>query len=101
MKHEKLKVKLQGGLIHKMPKCSFCKSNYDVPRGMTFVLPNGEILYFCSSKCQKNKKLGRRGDKKKWVTKRNISKKEAEAEAKQLAHERAEKAEEKKEASEE
>jgi large subunit ribosomal protein L24e len=83
-----------------MPKCSFCGSNYDVPRGMTFVLPNGDVLYFCSSKCQKNKKLGRRGDKKKWVTKRKTSKKEELEAAKQLAHERAEKAEEKKEADE-
>ena len=50
-----------------MPKCSFCTKDYDIPRGLTFVLPNGEVLYFCSSKCQKNRKLGRRGDKQKWV----------------------------------
>ena len=52
-----------------MPKCSFCGKNYDVPHGLTFVLPNGEVLYFCSSKCWKNHKLGRRGDKRNWVRK--------------------------------
>ncbi|MEA3329643.1 MAG: 50S ribosomal protein L24 [Nanoarchaeota archaeon] len=50
-----------------MTKCSFCKKNYEIPRGITFVLPNGDVLYFCSSKCQKNHKLGRRGDRRKWV----------------------------------
>ncbi len=58
-----------------MPKCSFCKKNYDVPHGMTFVLPNGDLLYFCSSKCQKNHKLGRRGEKKNWVRKKKKIKK--------------------------
>lgn len=52
-----------------MPKCSFCGENYDIPRGLTFVLPNGELLYFCSSKCQKNYKMGRRGEKQNWVRK--------------------------------
>ena len=52
-----------------MPKCSFCGENYDVPRGISYVLPNGEVLYFCSSKCLKNWKMGRRGDRQKWVIK--------------------------------
>ena len=54
-----------------MPECSFCKKNYNIPQGLTYVLVNGEILYFCSSKCQKNNKLGRRGDKTNWVKKRD------------------------------
>jgi len=52
-----------------MPECSFCKRNYEIPRGLTYVLENGDILYFCSSKCRKNWKMGRRGDKQKWVKK--------------------------------
>jgi len=52
-----------------MTECSFCKKNYEIPRGLTFVLPNGELLYFCSSKCQKNYKLGRVGKKVNWVRK--------------------------------
>jgi large subunit ribosomal protein L24e len=55
--------------IHKMPKCSFCGKDYDIPRGVTFVLTNGDILYFCSSKCQKNKKLGRKAEKRNWIRK--------------------------------
>ena len=57
-----------------MPECSFCKKQYEIPRGTTFVLPSGELLYFCSSKCQKNNKLGRIGKKTKWVKKPKKSK---------------------------
>tara|TARA_Y100000310_G_C20610168_1_gene777587 strand:+ start:799 stop:1026 length:228 start_codon:yes stop_codon:yes gene_type:complete len=52
-----------------MPECSFCKKNYEVPHGTTFILPSGEVLYFCSSKCLKNNKLGRVGKKTGWVKK--------------------------------
>jgi len=52
-----------------MPECSFCKKPYDIPRGMPYVLISGEALHFCSSKCQKNNKLGRIGKKVKWVKK--------------------------------
>ena len=58
-----------GGQKLKMPECSFCKTQYEIPRGLTFVLPNGEILYFCSSKCQKNRKMGRNSKKVNWVRK--------------------------------
>ncbi|HLD98418.1 MAG TPA: 50S ribosomal protein L24e [Candidatus Nanoarchaeia archaeon] len=54
-----------------MPVCSYCKINYEVPRGLTYVLTNGEIMYFCSSKCQKNWNLGRRADKVNWIRKAN------------------------------
>ena len=57
-----------------MPECSFCKKQYEIPRGTTFVLPSGELLYFCSSKCLKNNKLGRVGKKTKWVKKPKKSK---------------------------
>ncbi len=52
-----------------MPECSFCKTQYEFPRGMSLVLANGDVLYFCSSKCQKNNKLGRIGKKVNWVRK--------------------------------
>ncbi|MFA5992984.1 MAG: 50S ribosomal protein L24e [Candidatus Pacearchaeota archaeon] len=54
-----------------MPACSFCKKHYENPRGLTFVLTNGELLYFCSSKCRKNHKLGRRGDRLSWIAKKD------------------------------
>jgi large subunit ribosomal protein L24e len=54
-----------------MPKCSYCKQMYDVPRGLTYVLASGDILYFCSSKCFKNYKLGRKADKRTWIRKKD------------------------------
>ena len=59
-----------------MPECSFCKKHYEIPRGLAFVLESGEILYFCSSKCQKNHKLGRIGKKVNWVRKKKKVKKQ-------------------------
>jgi len=52
-----------------MPKCSFCSKQYDIPKGLTLVMTDGRILYFCSSKCRKNWKLGRDKKKVKWVRK--------------------------------
>ncbi len=40
---------------------------YEIPRGLTFVKTDGTIKYFCSSKCIKNFKLGRKDVK--WVSK--------------------------------
>jgi large subunit ribosomal protein L24e len=53
-----------------MPQCSYCKKQYHNPRGLTFVLANGDILYFCSSKCRKNHKMGRKSDKVNWIIKK-------------------------------
>jgi len=52
-----------------MPKCSFCGKQYEIPRGMTLVMIDGTINYFCSSKCRKNWKLGRNKKKVKWIKK--------------------------------
>jgi large subunit ribosomal protein L24e len=44
-----------------------CKLNMSRGTGKMFVRNDGRIFYFCSSKCQKNWKMGR-GDKKlKWT----------------------------------
>ena len=37
-----------------MPKCFFCKQNYEFPYGTTVVQKEGTPRYFCSSKCRKN-----------------------------------------------
>ena len=58
-----------------MSECSFCHKHYEIPRGLTYVLVNGEILYFCSSKCFKNWKLGRKSEKVNWVRKKDKSEK--------------------------
>jgi len=53
-----------------MPRCSFCKQNYEFPRGLTYILNDGNILYFCSSKCRRNQlKLKRDNKRVNWVRK--------------------------------
>lgn len=60
-----------------MPRCSFCKQNYEFPRGLTLALNDGNILYFCSNKCRKNMlKLHRDNKKVNWVRKHELVKKE-------------------------
>jgi len=48
-----------------MPKCSFCKKDYDVHKGTTFILKDGTIKHLCSSKCRKNMLMNRR--KVRWI----------------------------------
>jgi len=52
-----------------MPKCSYCGEQYEPPRGLTFVLNDGNLRYLCSSKCRKNMLMKRR--KVKWISKKN------------------------------
>ncbi len=57
-------------------KCSFCKKEIEPGTGKMFVRNDGKILYFCSSKCEKNMiELGRNPRKVKWV--RKLKKKES------------------------
>jgi ribosomal protein L24E len=49
-----------------MPKCSYCGKSYEPPKGVTLVdSKTGTIHYYCSSKCRKNAKKGRK--KRKWA----------------------------------
>jgi large subunit ribosomal protein L24e len=57
-----------GGAV-KMPTCSFCKESYEFPRGITVVQKDGNVRYFCSSKCRKNSEMGRDAKKVKWIRK--------------------------------
>jgi len=51
-----------------MPRCSFCKKNYEFPKGLTLILNNGDVLHFCSSKCRKNYLMLKRDPRKlKWT----------------------------------
>jgi len=54
-----------------MPKCVYCGKMYDVPKGLTLVMKDGTINYFCSSKCKKNMLMKRR--KVRWITKKKKS----------------------------
>ena len=51
-----------------MTKCSFCGTEIPKGSGKIFVKDNGQVLNFCSSKCQKNMlKLKRDARKLKWT----------------------------------
>ena len=51
-----------------MVKCSFCGIEITRGTGKIFVKKDSKILYFCSSKCEKNMlKLGRKPRTKKWT----------------------------------
>lgn len=60
----------------KMPVCSFCKKQYEFPRGTSVVQKDASIRYFCSSKCRKNFEMGRTNKKVKWIVKSDIVKEE-------------------------
>ncbi|MEM4605559.1 MAG: 50S ribosomal protein L24e [Candidatus Pacearchaeota archaeon] len=53
-----------------MPKCSFCKKEYEIPRGITEVQKDGSLKFYCSSKCRKNSKMGRNPKKISWIKKK-------------------------------
>ncbi len=75
-----------------MPRCSFCKQVYEFPRGLTLVLNDGNILYFCSSKCRKNQiKLKRDSKKVNWIRKQKNESVEPQSEPKKLAEKPVEK----------
>ena len=48
-------------------KCSFCGNVMEKGTGKMFVKISGEVLYFCSSKCEKNWRLGRDPKKVRWT----------------------------------
>ena len=39
--------------------CTFCGSQLEPGTGKMYVRKDGSVLFFCSSKCQNNQKLGR------------------------------------------
>jgi len=50
-----------------MAKCTFCGINIPLGTGKMFVQKDAKILYFCSSKCDKNMlKLKRKPIKTRW-----------------------------------
>ncbi len=57
-------------------KCSFCDGRIAPGTGTMFVRRDGSILYFCSSKCERNFKLGRKPEKVRW-TRKFLRKKDA------------------------
>ncbi len=52
-----------------MAKCFFCNEIIKPGRGKIYVAADGRAMPFCSSKCEKNLKLGRNPKKVGWVRK--------------------------------
>jgi len=48
--------------------CSFCGIQLEPGTGKMYVKKDGSILFFCSSKCQNNQKLGRVPRRVEWTT---------------------------------
>ncbi|MCD6248419.1 MAG: 50S ribosomal protein L24e [Hadesarchaea archaeon] len=48
-------------------KCSFCGGSIDPGSGLMFVKRDGSISFFCSSKCERNFRLGRKPRRVKWT----------------------------------
>ena len=73
-----------------MPVCSFCKNNYEFPRGTTVVQSDSSVRHYCCSKCRKNMEMGRLNKKVKWIVKSDVvklerAKREADWKARQEA----------------
>ncbi|MEM2757180.1 MAG: 50S ribosomal protein L24e, partial [Sulfolobales archaeon] len=50
-------------------KCSFCGKDVEAGSGLMYVRNDGNIMWFCSSKCLKNLRLGREPRKLPWTLK--------------------------------
>jgi large subunit ribosomal protein L24e len=48
--------------------CSFCGIQLEPGTSKMYVKKDGSILFFCSSKCQNNQKLGRVPRRVEWTT---------------------------------
>lgn len=47
--------------------CSFCGKKITPGTGLMYVKKDGTVLYFCSSKCEKNMDLGRKPEDLEWT----------------------------------
>lgn len=58
-----------------MVRCSFCGKEIEKGRGKIFATRIGIVSHYCSSKCQRNAKLGRKPKKVKWIVRKKKTKK--------------------------
>lgn len=47
--------------------CSFCGEQLEPGTGKMYVKKDGQIFFYCSTKCQKNHKLGRIPRRVRWT----------------------------------
>ena len=52
-----------------MVKCSYCTKEIKAGTGKLYVTKEGKAFDLCSSKCEKNKLMGRLARDRKWITK--------------------------------
>jgi large subunit ribosomal protein L24e len=57
-----------------MAKCTFCGAQIPQGEGIIYVEISGKIINYCSSKCRKNREMGRDPGKMKWITKADHNK---------------------------
>lgn len=60
-----------------MPKCSFCGCEVQKGFGTLYATKTGDVFWYCSSKCERNKKLGRSANKLGWIRKSEAAKQKA------------------------
>ncbi|MGZ4949811.1 MAG: 50S ribosomal protein L24e [Halobacteriota archaeon] len=58
-------------------KCSFCGGARELGTGTMFVKRDGTIFHFCSSKCEKNYRLGRVPRRTVWTEQGRAARKKA------------------------
>lgn len=75
-----------------MPKCSYCASQYEIHRGMTYIKTDGTVLHLCCAKCKKNYLMKRR--KVRWVSKSKKDKTVVEESSKNLKNQTSSKVQE-------
>ena len=69
-----------------MVKCVFCGREEEPFRGINFISNDGNVSYFCSSKCKKNAlKLGRDKRKIKWTEAYKLRVKKEEGKKQEIA----------------
>jgi ribosomal protein L24E len=70
----------------KMPKCTFCGKDEKMHKGVHLIKNDGEVSYFCGSKCNANAvKLGRDKRKIRWAEAFHITRAKSETRAKEVS----------------
>ncbi|HYA32696.1 MAG TPA: 50S ribosomal protein L24e [Candidatus Bathyarchaeia archaeon] len=57
--------------------CSFCGAAIELGTGKMFVKRDGTVYHFCSSKCEKNFRLGRLARRVVWTEQGRLARKKA------------------------
>ncbi len=69
-----------------MVKCTFCGKDERIHKGVHLIKNDGEVSYFCSSKCNANAiKLGRDKRKIRWAEAFHVTREKAAVRAKEMA----------------